>query len=62
LQFDVDQVRVVMGTHYLFSVGESMATVHAQNRELIIQDILSLHQQALERQKKGAIKLVKASS
>ncbi|HLY26938.1 MAG TPA: alpha/beta hydrolase, partial [Aggregatilineales bacterium] len=27
LQFDVDQVRVVMGTHYLFSVGEAMASL-----------------------------------
>ena len=53
LDFDVDQVRVVMGTHYLFSVGEDYNRVHAQNRELLIRDILNMHEQALERQKTG---------
>ncbi len=56
LQFDVDQVRVVMGTHYLFSVGEAMAHLHEQNRALVIQDILDLHRRALERQKKGDLR------
>jgi hypothetical protein len=53
LDFDVDQVRVVMGTHYLFSVGEDYNRVHAQNRALLIKDILQMHEQALSRQKTG---------
>jgi pimeloyl-ACP methyl ester carboxylesterase len=53
LDFDVDQVRVVMGTHYLFSVGEDYNRVHAQNRELLVSDILNAHNEALQRQKHG---------
>jgi pimeloyl-ACP methyl ester carboxylesterase len=50
LHFNVDQIRVVLGTHYLFSIGESMARIHAQNRTLILQDILDTHEQALRKQ------------
>lgn len=53
LDFNVDQVRVVMGTHYLFSLGEDMKRQHEQNRTLVMQDILALHDQALKRQKTG---------
>jgi hypothetical protein len=51
LYFDVDQVRVVFGSHYFFSVGESMARTHAQARDLVLQDILTLHQSALRIQR-----------
>ncbi len=51
LNFNVDQIRVVLGTHYLFSVGDDMARVHSQNRALILQDILDQHEQALQKQK-----------
>lgn len=56
LEFPVANVRVVPGSHYFFSVGaESPANafLHAQNRELVVQEILSLHNQAFELQKKG---------
>ena len=53
LNFDVDQVRVVMGTHYLFSVGNDMQRWHMQNRALVLNDILALHEAALQRQKHG---------
>ncbi len=53
LNFNVDQVRVVLGTHYLFSVGSSMERIHAQNRQLVLADVLNLHEQALQRQRSG---------
>lgn len=56
LEFPVANVRVVPGTHYLFSVGAespSNAFLHAQNRELVVQDILALHEQAVQMQKTG---------
>jgi pimeloyl-ACP methyl ester carboxylesterase len=53
LNFRVDQVRVVMGTHYLFSLGDDMRRVHEQNRQIVLEDILTLHEQALRRQKTG---------
>ncbi len=53
LQFKVGQVHVVMGTHYLFSLGEEMKTVHEQNRTLVLEMILDLHNRALEKQRHG---------
>jgi pimeloyl-ACP methyl ester carboxylesterase len=56
LEFPVANVRVVPGSHYFFSVGAESpqnAFLHAQNRELVVQEILSLHEQAYELQKKG---------
>ncbi|HVO43963.1 MAG TPA: alpha/beta hydrolase [Aggregatilineales bacterium] len=53
LDFGVDQVRVVMGTHYLFSLGTSMQKWHTQNRVLVVEDILKQHAAALKRQKTG---------
>ncbi len=53
LNFRVDQVRVVMGTHYLFSLGNEMRKVHEQNRQLVLDDILMLHEQGLQRQRSG---------
>ncbi len=50
LNFNVDQVRVVMGTHYLFSAGEKMKRVHEQNRALVLNDIFALHNEALKLQ------------
>jgi hypothetical protein len=46
LEFPAAHIRVVAGTHYLFSVGIDSAFQHAQNRELIVQDILELHERA----------------
>lgn len=53
LNFDVPQIKVVMGTHYFFSVGEDWARVHAQNRQMVVDEVLNLHQQALKKQKTG---------
>jgi hypothetical protein len=53
LNFDVEQIKVVLGTHYLFSVGEDRKTTHQQNRAIILKEILSLHEQALQRQRTG---------
>jgi hypothetical protein len=53
LLFDVNQVRVVMGTHYLFSVGEEMQRWHEQNRDMALDYILNLHNEALQRQRTG---------
>ncbi len=53
LEFPAGNVRVVPGSHYMFSVGRDSAFHHAQNRELVVEDILMLHNRALEMQKTG---------
>jgi pimeloyl-ACP methyl ester carboxylesterase len=53
LNFRVDQIRVVLGTHYLFSLGDDMRRLHEQNRQLVLDDLFALHEQALQRQRKG---------
>jgi len=56
LEFPAANTRVVAGTHYMFSIGNEDATnsfQHAQNRELVVEDILTLHKQALNLQKTG---------
>lgn len=50
-----DQIRVVRGDHYFFSVG-GLPDHHAKNRDLVIQDILSMQAtmfSALQKQKNG---------
>jgi hypothetical protein len=46
-------IRVVAGSHYMFSVGRDTAFQHAQNRELAVEDIVGLHRQAYNLQKTG---------
>jgi hypothetical protein len=46
-------VRVVAGSHYMFSVGRETAFQHAQNRDLALNDILDLHDRAFDMQKRG---------
>lgn len=53
LEFPASNVRVVAGSHYMFSVGIEAVFQHAQNRELVVQDILTLHHAAYERQRIG---------
>jgi pimeloyl-ACP methyl ester carboxylesterase len=53
LEFPSANVRVVPGSHYMFSVGRDSAFQHAQNRDLVIEDILMLHNRAYEMQKSG---------
>lgn len=53
LTFNVDQVRVMMGTHYMFSVGDDWARVHAQNHTIILDSILNVHARAFQKQHHG---------
>jgi pimeloyl-ACP methyl ester carboxylesterase len=53
LEVPAGHIRVVAGSHYMFSVGQETAFQHAQNRELAVEDILHLHEQALDMQKTG---------
>lgn len=56
LEFPAANLHVVPGTHYMFSVGTETsmnAYQHAQNRELVVEDILELHEEALQLQKTG---------
>jgi pimeloyl-ACP methyl ester carboxylesterase len=56
LEFPAGHIRVVPGTHYMFSVGNETphnAYQHAQNRDLVVEDIIMLHNQALQLVKKG---------
>ena len=55
MEFPASNVRVVAGSHYMFSVGRQTALQHSQNRELVVQDILDLHRRALEQQKTGKL-------
>lgn len=53
LEFPAANMRVVAGSHYFFSVGTETVFQHAQNRELVVQDILELHERAFALQKVG---------
>jgi pimeloyl-ACP methyl ester carboxylesterase len=53
MEVPAGNVRVVAGTHYMFSVGRDSAFQHAQNRDLALQDILNLHTEAYTLQKTG---------
>lgn len=56
MEFPVANTHVVAGSHYFFSVGTESphnAYVHTQNRDLVVQDVLALHEAALQRQIKG---------
>jgi len=53
LEVPAAHIRVVAGSHYMFSVGPQTVFQHAQNRDLAVQEILELHERALEMQKKG---------
>ncbi len=64
LEFPVPNMRVVPGSHYMFSVAESIETSdddeegvyqHSQSRECVVLDILNLHEQAYDMQKSGKI-------
>jgi pimeloyl-ACP methyl ester carboxylesterase len=53
LEVPAGNIRVVAGSHYMFSVGTETAFQHAQNRELVLNDILDQHNRALDMQKTG---------
>ena len=57
LDFPVSNIRVVPGTHYMFSISNEdsfESYQHVQNRELVVEDVLMLHEQALEKQRSGS--------
>lgn len=53
--FPASNIRVVSGSHYMFSVGRDPHTAyrHAQARQLVVEDILMLHNKAYEMQRTG---------
>ncbi|MFN8452750.1 MAG: alpha/beta hydrolase, partial [Anaerolineae bacterium] len=53
LEFPASNTRVVAGSHYFFSTGPENVYQHAQNRDLVVQDILDLHERAFSLQKTG---------
>jgi hypothetical protein len=55
LAFNIDQIRVVAGTHYLFSVGNSaeFQRAHEQARRVVMDDIMELNNEALALQRGG---------
>lgn len=58
LEFPAAHTRVVAGSHYMFSVGaeDTVNTFqHAQARQLVVSDILTLNEQALKVQKEGRL-------
>jgi pimeloyl-ACP methyl ester carboxylesterase len=58
LEVPAGNVRVVPGTHYMFSIGNETPTnayQHAQNRELVVQDILGLNERAYKMQTQGQL-------
>ncbi len=55
-EFPAANIRVVAGTHYMFSVDNNDMTSafqHVQNRKLVVEDILMLHERAYAMQLEG---------
>jgi len=44
LGFTSDQVRVMLGDHYLFSVSSQSRRLHLRNREIVVEEVLALHE------------------
>lgn len=63
LEFPVPNMRVVPGSHYMFSVAENAdgsemnegVYQHAQSRECVVLDIMHLHARAYDMQKTGKV-------
>jgi len=58
LEFPAANIHVVPGTHYMFSIGHETpmnAYLHAQAREIVVDDIVKLHQEAVQMQKSGPL-------
>lgn len=56
LEFPAKNIHVVPGTHYMFSVGNENhlnAYHHAQAREMVVEDVINLHNSAINKQKVG---------
>jgi pimeloyl-ACP methyl ester carboxylesterase len=44
LGFRSENIRVVLGDHYLFSAGRQTLRNHGENRDILVQEILQLHE------------------
>ncbi len=44
LGFTSDQLRVVLGDHYFFSVSNQSRRLHLRNREIVVEEVLALHE------------------
>jgi hypothetical protein len=51
LSFGPQQIQVVWGDHFLFSVGEAAHQAHLRNRETVLGEILYLHEVCREMQR-----------
>ncbi len=56
LNFEPHQLRVCLGDHYFFSVGEAAPRLHAMNREMLKREILGLHAGLVARQEEGVVR------
>jgi pimeloyl-ACP methyl ester carboxylesterase len=54
LGFTSDDVRVMLGDHYFFSVGQKSRRLHAPNRDLLVQQVLDLDQECRHEQRRTA--------
>ena len=50
LGFTSDQVRVVLGDHYYFSVSNQSRRLHLGNRDILVEEILAMHEACLRGQ------------
>jgi pimeloyl-ACP methyl ester carboxylesterase len=54
LGFSSQEISVVLGDHYLFSVGQQSRRLHTINREIVINQILGLHEECRQAQRESA--------
>jgi pimeloyl-ACP methyl ester carboxylesterase len=54
LGFTSEDIRVVLGDHYLFSVSQQSRRLHSPNRDLLVEQILDLYEECREGQRRDA--------
>ena len=54
LGFTSDQVRVVLGDHYYFSVSNQSRRLHLRNRDILVAEILAMHEACSRGQSESA--------
>jgi hypothetical protein len=62
LHFQPEQIRLVPGDHYFFSVGGRSDPEHLQNREMVVDEILAMQSAMLARLNKKPVKRSRAAS
>jgi len=53
LGFTSEDIRVVLGDHYLFSVGQRSRRLHGPNRELLVRQVVDLHRECRQAQREA---------